>query len=265
MYKEFFVKRNEVSLYCRRYGTGEETILMIHGACVDCDFWGEAAQMLSGSFTVITYDRRGYGRSSESADNMYSVQEQAADAAAIIRRVGRPCYIVAHSGGTTIAMELASLHPYLVQRMLLHEPAAVDCVPENAEFCKNLELIRKMIADERYTQALAKFLPFIGEKDERAREMTDIEQRHMGKNLRHFIRNEFLDFFSYCANRSSLQNTSVSIGVGELSRGTPRWEMAVGLGDKLQAKMVYFPGSHNCAFDLPREFSYLVEGALQEK
>ena len=74
----FQITTGGTTIYCRRRGSGDP-LLMIHGACTDSDFFSETAALLSSHYTVVTYDRRGYGRSSEVSTQDHSIAVQAAD------------------------------------------------------------------------------------------------------------------------------------------------------------------------------------------
>ena len=224
MMDTFFSPVSDGKLYCRKYGQGLP-IILIHGACVDSDFFHDTAQILARQFSVYTYDRRGYGRSNSCTD--HTILTQVEDVVGLIRQISTPCHIVAHSGGTVIAMELAAKHPSLVRKLVLHEPIDTECM-------------------------------------DIARDATDEELQHIGQNCRCFAQHEFDQFFSYSADASALANIPITIGVGEQSRDSHRWTVAHGLAHKLNAGLIFYPGAHNCAFDLPREFAYLTAGILLE-
>ena len=109
--------------------------ILIHGACVDSDFFHDTAQILARQFSVYTYDRRGYGRSNSCTD--HTILTQVEDVVGLIRQISTPCHIVAHSGGTVIAMELAAKHPSLVRKLVLHEPIDTECMDIECDAAKN--------------------------------------------------------------------------------------------------------------------------------
>lgn len=261
--ESFFTQCGDVQLFTRRIGHGTP-VLLIHGACVDSDFFQDTANVLAQNFQPIFYDRRGYGRSKCAPDVSHSIEIQAEDAAALLRACGQPCHIIAHSAGTAIAMELAAHHPELIRRVLLYEPVDADCVEENSSDAASLLEIEHLIQRKKYNSAITQFLPRIGEHDERARPATPDELNHVAANFRCFIRNEFEPVFHYASNANALKQVSIAIGLGERSRNTPRWETACRLAQKLDKPLLYFPGGHNCPFDLPREFAYLSSGFLAE-
>lgn len=263
MYTEFFVDVDGAKLYCRRQGVGTP-LLLIHGACVDSDFYLDCAQILSSQYSVISYDRRGYGRSEGLLDGDYSFATQAKDAAAIIRNIaGARCHIVAHSAGALIAMELAVSHPELIRRMFLYEPAVLDCLPKDHERYAELACVYDLIKEEKYLRAFSRFIPTLGEQDVRARASTEEELAHMQRNSMCFIHREFGHLYESKPDYEALSKVSVIVGVGELSRASHHWPIAEHLSDRLSCELIYFPGAHNCAFDLPKEFSYLTAGILK--
>ena len=262
MYHEFLVKSGDIKLYCRRQGKGVP-LLLIHGACVDSNFFRDCAEELSSQFTVISYDRRGYGRSADSANENYSFSSQAEDAAQIIYAIGQSCHIIAHSAGSLIAMELAISHPDLVHRIFLYEPAVLDCLPDGHKAAAELKNIHNLIQNKKYVQAFSLFIPMLGERDERARAATEEELTHMQRNSLRFIRNEFVYWYTNKPEYETLSRSNITIGVGELSRDSHHWPIAKRLSEKLSSELMYFPGAHNCAYDLPKEFSYLVAAILK--
>lgn len=262
--QEFSIRSDGAALYCRRQGNGAP-LLMIHGACVDCDFFRDSAQLLAQDFTVITYDRRGYGRNDEAADDDYSIHAQTEDAARIIQIIGQPCHIVAHSAGAVIAMELTAQHPELVKHLVLYEPAALDQLPAEEKRREIFIHIHALVRDGLYSKALALFLDTLSEPDDRARAATGIEVSHMQKDAMCFIKKEYLNWFSAQTDIVALLEKSVTIGVGEMSRTSHHWIVAQRLSHSIKAPLIYFPGGHNCAYDLPWEFSCMTRGILQNQ
>jgi len=107
--------------------TGEgEAVLLIHGAIIAdamLPLTREAA--LSDRYRVIRYRRRGHG-GSDPAPATYSIAQQAQDAAALLRELGvERAHVVGHSGGGTIAVQLALEAPELVHTLALLEPATL--------------------------------------------------------------------------------------------------------------------------------------------
>ncbi len=122
-----FVEANGTTLYCEVRGAGP-AVLFIAGATGDAGHFEKVAEQLAGEFTVITYDRRGNSRSPKPAGwSRTSVEEQAEDAAGLIRTLGAtPATIFATSGGGAIGLELVLRHPELIRGVLIHEPVILN-------------------------------------------------------------------------------------------------------------------------------------------
>ena len=59
---EYEIETAHGRLFCRREGSGP-ILLLIHGVACDSEFFRETSKLLAETFTVISYDRRGYSRS----------------------------------------------------------------------------------------------------------------------------------------------------------------------------------------------------------
>lgn len=254
-------KKTINGLHCRIYGEGEQTLLLIHGACVDADFFHDTAELLSKYYTVITYDRRGYGRNDDCEN--HSLQAQAEDIHRIVEEAGGHVSIIAHSAGTIPAMKYAIAYPETIEKCILYEPIASRIVKDDTYYIETLEKTEEKIRNRKYMGAVSLFMTLMGNKDRRAREARDEELRHVSKNCRNFILNEFHEMYFELTEAQKI-TVPVWIGLGEQSMHTAREEMAMYLKEQMQCPLLYFPGGHNCPFDLPKEFSYLVKGILEE-
>ena len=104
-------------------GSGEPAVF-VHGALIADAFRPLLSQaVLTSSYHLITYRRRGYeGSSPVSAP--FSIQEQASDCSALIRHLGfSRAHIVGHSFGGSVALQLALDDPEMVGSLVLLEPA----------------------------------------------------------------------------------------------------------------------------------------------
>ena len=82
---EYEIETAHGRLFCRREGS-VPILLLIHGVACDSEFFRETSKLLAETFTVISYDRRGYSRSiAAEGENDFSVWAHAEDAAEIIR------------------------------------------------------------------------------------------------------------------------------------------------------------------------------------
>ena len=115
---------NGTELHHEVRGTGPP-VLLIMGAPGDGGHFERFAKLLADEFTVVTYDRRGNGRSPRpSGWTTTSAEEQADDAAALLEALGLvPAAVFGTSLAGVIALCLVLRHPRMVSGAILHEPA----------------------------------------------------------------------------------------------------------------------------------------------
>jgi pimeloyl-ACP methyl ester carboxylesterase len=106
-------------------------VAVVHGAMDRSDSIARLAELLSGRYRVVRYDRRGYGRSTPHA-GPFDIDANVSDLVAVLD--GRPAVVVAHSHGSHVALRAAELRPDLVKGVALHEPSMpwVSWWPDNA-------------------------------------------------------------------------------------------------------------------------------------
>ena len=115
---------NGTELYHEVRGTGPP-ILLIMGATGDGGHFDHLAELLADEFTVITYDRRGNGRSPAPVGwTTTSPEEQADDAAALLEALATgPAAVLGTSSGGIFTLCLMVRHPDAVRGAILHDPA----------------------------------------------------------------------------------------------------------------------------------------------
>jgi pimeloyl-ACP methyl ester carboxylesterase len=110
-------------------GSGGEPVLLIHGSVFADVFDGLLQQPALGHYRLITYHRRGFAGSSR-ATPPFTIEQQAADAIALLDQVGAPrAHVVGHSYGGSVALQLARQYPRRVASMVLMEAAVPALSP----------------------------------------------------------------------------------------------------------------------------------------
>jgi pimeloyl-ACP methyl ester carboxylesterase len=113
------VRSDGCDLYYEDMGEGMP-IFLIPPAGSTASTWGPATAELARMGRVITYDRRGYARSS--GEPARSISTHTTDAAAILEYLRTPPAVVfGTSAGAAIAVDLAVRRPDLVQAVIAHE------------------------------------------------------------------------------------------------------------------------------------------------
>jgi pimeloyl-ACP methyl ester carboxylesterase len=114
------------TLHVEQRGDGPP-LLLVHGAGEDAAMLaGQADALATAGYRVITYDRRGTGRSGRDAWPGPGADQHADDAAALLAAVAGV------SSGGVVAMALAARHPDRVTRVVAWEPPAAGVLPDAA-------------------------------------------------------------------------------------------------------------------------------------
>ncbi len=136
-----------------KVGTGPVVILVL-GALNSRKSGASLAKLLASRFTVISYDRRGRGGSTDTAP--YAPQREVEDVAALIDEVGGPIYLYGHSSGAAIALEAATKLRKHVRKLAIYEaPYTLDGDAR----------LKKLLKSGRNADAVALFIKLVGVSD----------------------------------------------------------------------------------------------------
>ncbi len=138
---------NETSLYYEEHGSGPP-LLLIAGLASDSQSWLPVIVKLSKHFRVITFDNRGVGRSPKE-NNGITIQKMTEDCVGLIEHLNlSSVYILGHSMGGMIAMDLAIRYPDLVENLIL-EATAPNLSSRNKELFSDWVSYLKSGMDKR--------------------------------------------------------------------------------------------------------------------
>jgi pimeloyl-ACP methyl ester carboxylesterase len=151
-----------------KIGNGPALILVL-GALNSRKSGTKLAKLLSAQFTVISYDRRGRGNSTDTAP--YSPQREVEDLAALIGAVGDPVYLYGHSSGAALALEAAIKLPGKIGKLAIYEvPYTID---DNARNAANeyYEALKILLSAGHKDDAVALFVQSVGVSDKQIQAM----------------------------------------------------------------------------------------------
>jgi len=111
-----YAEINSVKLYYEITGEGEP-LLLLHGGLGGSDHFSKIIPSLSGSFRVITVDRRGHGRSYDNGEP-YTYATMADETAAFLDHLQLDSVnILGFSDGGVVGYHLASTYPNKVRKL----------------------------------------------------------------------------------------------------------------------------------------------------
>lgn len=239
-------------------------VLMIPGATGDAGHFDEVAGPLADTHTVVTYDRRGNSRSPRTG-GATTMDEQADDAAALVRALGRGRAIVfGTSGGAIIALATLLRHPDLVAAAILHEPPLAAVVPEaEAELAHMKDAITEVMQSRGPVAALEAFVR--AQAGAAYDAIADGTRARMLGNAETLFRSELDAFVTWRPDEAALArvNVPVRLLIGTettpLFRATTQW-----LAQRLGVTVGELPGGHTPYFDRPQVMADALRPLLRE-
>jgi len=116
--------QNDPQLYVCEYGTGKDTVLMLHGGWgADYSGWLTAVANLGNQFHFIFYDQRGSLRS-PFPDSLISFDQHIEDIERLRKELGiQKLNLVGHSMGAVLASAYATKYPAHIRRLIMLAPA----------------------------------------------------------------------------------------------------------------------------------------------
>ena len=156
-------------LYYETKGKGP-VLLMIPGANGDHFIYTPVREILSETFTVVTYDRRGFSGSKLTAEQDYTnrIETDADDAALLIKHLtADQAYVFASSSGALVSLELITRHPEIIKALVCHEPTALKYLPDVYKWKTTIQGLYEIYTKEGGAIAKQKFVNELipGEKD----------------------------------------------------------------------------------------------------
>jgi pimeloyl-ACP methyl ester carboxylesterase len=235
-------------------------------ACVRWGVFGRFAEFLSDEFTVITYDRRGNGRSPRPAGwNATSPEEQADDAAALLAGLGlAPAAIFGTSSAGLFALAALIRHPQSVRGVVLHEPALFSLFDDPKAVRDRLtRLIKDGMEAGGPATAFERFLRFAA-GDANWKRLEPDAQKWMLASADTYFGVESGAFDSYLPDEERLASitTPVKLLVSEQTHAFFA-EAAGRLAARLDVEVTRTPGTHFPFLDHPEELAQTVTPFLR--
>ncbi|QYA24405.1 alpha/beta hydrolase [Gramella sp. MT6] len=120
------IKLNSETIAYVDEGSGEETLLFIHGLSSNLDSWKKNIAGLSSDYRCIAIDLPGYGKSSRSKTD-YSLSEYADILNEMVEKMDLKNVVLAgHSMGGQIAMHSVLKYPDTYKKLVLIAPAGIE-------------------------------------------------------------------------------------------------------------------------------------------
>lgn len=131
-----FLTIDGITVHYKRAGGGKDTLLLLHGFAASTFTWHRVMPSLAENYTVVAYDRTGFGYSSRplpgewAGDSPYGQRAQVEQLIALMDSLGiESAVLVGSSAGGITAALTAVNHPERVKALVLVAAAIFDGSP----------------------------------------------------------------------------------------------------------------------------------------
>lgn len=121
------VERNGVQIVYNKYGSGDTTLLFVHGWCINKEYWQPQVDFFASKYTVVTIDLPGFGQSGKIGPN-WNFGNYTEDVKAVIEQLQlKNVIVIGHSMSGDILLDLSNRYPDLIAGIVgvdnLHRPS----------------------------------------------------------------------------------------------------------------------------------------------
>jgi len=264
-------------------------LLLVPGGTGGAASFDGIADDLATEYTVATYDPRGMSRSAlDDPEAEQRVAEHADDAFRLLELLssGEPARVFGASSGAIATLHLLTTHPERVERVVAHEPPAVEVLPDAADHRALIARVRETFRAEGPMPAMAVFAAGLKEaglktagpqKDgdttepkaeielpPQAPERAERAERTLA-NLPYFIGRIVPGFMSYAPDIRRLEALSdrLVLACGQDSHGEPLSRPAAFLAERTGTELLRFPGGHTGLTTHPAAFGERLRKAFR--
>jgi len=253
-------------LYYEVQGSGPA--LMLVGHPMGASGFAPIAPLLAEAYTVVTFDPRGFARSTIADPDQDAEPDLLADdVRRVLEAVGEvPARVFGSSGGAVTGLALVAHYPGHVETLIAHEPPLALLLPEAEEGRAGIHEIYDIYRDSGITAAWERFSAFTGtntgppdddaEPQPPSAEEVARRERFFGHGL--------LPIALYEPDFAALQAmpSRVIVAGGTTSKGEFAQRTAVALAERLGTPLIDFPGGHAGFVSESKDFAPVLRRTL---
>jgi clorobiocin biosynthesis protein CloN7 len=235
-------------LYYEVRGSGPA--LMLVGHPMGASGFALIVPLLAETYTVVTFDPRGFARSAiDDPDQDAEPGLLADDVRRVLEAVGDvPAHVFGSSGGAVTGLALVAHYPGHVETLIAHEPPLALLLPEAEEAAAAIHNIYNTYRDLGSSAAWERFSSFTGmnmRPQNDTAEPLPPSAEAVATSAR-FFGHGLLPIALYRPDFSAVQAAParVIVGGGRTSRGEFAHRTAVALAERLGSPLIDFPGGH---------------------
>jgi pimeloyl-ACP methyl ester carboxylesterase len=257
-------------LYYERRGVGP--LLLMIGSPMDSTGFAGLGGAFADRYTVVTYDPRGFGKTSrEDTGQDVTPEQQADDLHRLLAELGgAPADVFGSSGGAVTGLALVTAHPGQVRTLVVHEPPVIEYLPDRAQLRAQIQDIYDTYQAEGADKAIGKFIAWFDSNPGAPQREPSPEQIAQMRAAFDW----WPVFFTHWNHSCTLYQPDIAalraassrivVGAGAESKGQVPNRAAAALADQLGTRLIEFPGDHGGFLSHPEEFSRLLDQVITE-
>jgi pimeloyl-ACP methyl ester carboxylesterase len=236
-------------------------LVLLPGTPGDATAYSLVADTFAEDHTVITYDPRGFGRSTGNEPRRYEIGQQARDVVAVLKASGfERALVFGNSAGAEVGLELAKNHPEVVAGLVAHEPPVVRVLPDADDVQARIAEIYRAAWTDGSKPAFFDFLLLTQLAFNNGKPFTSAEVAAIrptagqlpGLDFAEFyVKHQMLPLTDYLPDLDAIRRNGVPVvaAAGQLSLDLPFGRTARRVAEALDAPFVVFPGHHGSQSD----------------
>lgn len=256
------------TLYYEVRGSGP--VLMLVGHPMGASGFTAIAPLLAEQYTVVTYDPRGFARSTIADAGQDAEPDLLADdVRRVLEAVGEgPAHVFGSSGGAVTGLALVVRYPGHVGTLVAHEPPLTLLLPEAEEIRAGMHGVYETYRSRGIGAAWESFASVtgMGLLPQNGRVEPPSPSAGAVATSDRFFGHGLLPIALYEPDITELRAAAarVVVAAGTASRGELAQRTAFALAERLGTPMAEFPGGHAGFVSDAEEFAVLLRRLLAE-
>jgi clorobiocin biosynthesis protein CloN7 len=242
---------------------------MLVGHPMGASGFAAIAPLLAETYTVVTFDPRGFARSTiEDQDQDAEPDLLADDVRRLLETVGQvPAHVFGSSGGAITGLALIALYPDHVRTLIAHEPPVALLLPDAEEARAGIHEIYDTYRHRGTGPAWQRFSSFTGMTMRPPGDNPEPPPRpppEPDATGERFFSHGLLPIALYQPDLPALQTAAdrVIVAGGTTSKREFAGRTAAALAERLGRPLIRFPGGHGGFAAHPADFADIVRQLL---
>ena len=262
------------TLHYEKIGSGP-LLLCVSGGNGSLEVWQRLSHEFRDRFTTVSYDRRGFSRSTLSGaqDYEHRLQRDADDAAALIQHLSpdEPATVLGSSSGAIVSLELLRRHPDAIRLLVCHEPPLFNLLPNRGETIKKQHEIYDTYRRGGMAPAMEEFADLIKAGPERPFLIHAFDAGsgpYAAPNGIYWMEREVLHYPMADLKSEMFQpyrSRLLPVNAELSDREAGQYVANVTLTKELGLELVHMPGAHMGYATHAKQFAEALLNALKEK